>query len=175
MKINNAKIELHINKLAGNKYHGFIMPKGAIYGTDNKGVFVCTSYKLYAEYMTANGIKYKPLDCRIAGYKPTLKIYRPERNFSALMNGGSPTRHDNWVKHYECSETVAQICQLHKTQPHATRINYRTNDKDKVRFKQQGENSSLQAYSVPKISGNEAKAVAKMLNLPKYSKASCVI
>lgn len=71
--IQMLKIAEEFNK----KHNGYTMPKGAIYGVDEKGAFVCTNFRL----QTQNGKK--------SGYingMPCLVIIRPQRRATEYSN-----------------------------------------------------------------------------------------
>ncbi|MGF6375073.1 hypothetical protein M2140_000107 [Clostridiales Family XIII bacterium PM5-7] len=86
MNTRKYPVRLKIVKAHGFKYHERELPKGAIYGQDEKGVFYCMDYKVKGK----NGY-YKG--------RPRLAIYRPVVS-DPTKSGG----HANWTPWQKCIE-----------------------------------------------------------------------
>jgi len=155
-------MRFYIVKNFNTKFCGFHheIPKGAVCGYDEKGPFIIKSYRLYAEYMGKDGAFWKPIDCKIANYKPTLQVFRP---IHYGVNKELANRVD-WKMHYENGETVKKVLAVRKKRYNEMCIKYfkPTNtgyiqvvDKNGIRTVER----------CPKVSDKQAAQVAKSMTL----------
>ena len=87
---------LHITKAFGMSYYGFKLPKGAMYGQDEKGIFICKDYRVKGRGYSADGY-------------PILAILRPQQEHP--FYDASPIR-NKWVSDLEASATTNAIMRM---------------------------------------------------------------
>lgn len=91
---NKNGVYVRIVKQHGFKYYEFNLPKGAMYGYDDNGVFICMDYRVKGRTGFYHGM-------------PRLRIYRPERG--DIMRGSERRNCIKWAARVEASPTTARI------------------------------------------------------------------
>lgn len=108
----------------GITFHGFRVPKGAMYGYDAKGMFVCVNYKIHAmirlskdyyqSYRDEFGNKVSLL-VKKGKVSPAINIMRPSRGndtYTGYWNNNSKHRGDSWKKYLEYGDTTDLILNI---------------------------------------------------------------
>lgn len=107
--------QYHIEMLAIAKdfkteHDGYKLPKGAMYGIDEKGAFICLNYRLQTRSRNGRGSGY------INGY-PCLTIMRPQKNTSVYSNPFYEKQSDHyyWSRSVEHNNTTLAIMNMYET------------------------------------------------------------
>lgn len=109
IKANKNGVYVRIVKQYGFKYYEFNLPKGAMYGSDNKGIFICMDYRVKGRSGFWHGM-------------PRLCIYRPER--CDIMRGGESRNGVKWRAQVEASPTTARILDVYEKCEHLCDISW---------------------------------------------------
>lgn len=100
--------KLHITKAFGMSYYGFKLPKGAMYGQDEKGIFICKDYRVKGAGYSADGY-------------PILAIIRPQQEHP--FYDATPIR-NKWTSKLEANATTNAIMRMFYSHEEECKIDY---------------------------------------------------
>lgn len=157
----NNKIK--ICQQAGQKFHGYTMPKNALYGMDEHGIFICIDFRIKSMRCIAKAHKIRKWDeygqlheieLSPAKYVPVMRILRPEKH--GINDEKKYTA--AWKSRCECNATASAILDL--VDRYELEPDWGTKKVRKIVV----ENNELVCKTVNAVSCRDAKALTAGMN-----------